>query len=155
MGTWPGRRSEVSSPGTGARMAGRRVPIGVVADRYSVPATTLRYWEDIGLLPPQERIGGHRQYDLDALRRVMFIRMAKQSGLSLNAIRALLAGNDRQGPTFDDWARVARQQLEVIDQRVSELNELKAAIEECLACGCQQPKRCTLLALPPIEWCTD
>lgn len=136
-------------------MAGRRVPIGTVADRYGVPATTLRYWEDAGLLPPQERSGGQRRYDHDALRRVMFIRMAKQSGLSLNAIRALLAVNDHHGPTFDDWARVARQQLEVIDQRVSELNHLKATIEECLACGCQQPQRCRLLTLPPIEWCTD
>jgi MerR family transcriptional regulator, redox-sensitive transcriptional activator SoxR len=136
-------------------MAGRRVPIGTVADRYGVPATTLRYWEDIGLLPPQERSGGQRRYDVDALRRVMFIRMAKQSGLSLNAIRALLAGNDHPGPSFDDWARVARQQLEVIDQRVRELNDLRSTIEECLACGCQQPQRCRLLALPSIDWCTD
>jgi MerR family transcriptional regulator, redox-sensitive transcriptional activator SoxR len=136
-------------------MAGRRVAIGTVADRYGVPATTLRYWEDIGLLPPQERSGGQRRYDLDALRRVMFIRMAKQSGLSLNAIRTLLAGNDDHSPTFDDWARVARQQLDVIDQRVSELHQLKAAIEECLACGCQQPQRCRLLTLPAIDWCTD
>jgi MerR family transcriptional regulator, redox-sensitive transcriptional activator SoxR len=136
-------------------MAGRRIPIGTVADRYGVPATTLRYWENAGLLPPPQRSGGQRRYDPDALRRIMFIRMAKQSGLSLNAIRALLADDNHHGPTFDDWARVARQQLEVIDQRVSELNELKATIEECLACGCQQPQRCKLLTLPPIDWCTD
>ncbi|HTW01931.1 MAG TPA: MerR family transcriptional regulator [Streptosporangiaceae bacterium] len=136
-------------------MASQQVPIGVVADRYGLPATTLRYWEDVGLLPPQQRSGGQRRYDQDALRRVMFIRMAKQSGLSLNAIRALLAGNDQHGPTFDDWAQVARQQLEVIDQRVNELNDLKAAIEECLACGCQQPQRCRLLTLPLVDWCTD
>ena len=136
-------------------MAGRRVPIGTVADRYGVPATTLRSWEDIGLLPPQERSGGQRRYDMDALRLVVFIRMAKQSGLSLNAIRALLAGDDHHSPAFDDWARVARQQLAVIDQRVSELNDLRAAIEACLACGCQQPRRCSLLKLPPADWCTD
>jgi MerR family transcriptional regulator, redox-sensitive transcriptional activator SoxR len=138
-----------------ASHAGHRVPIGTVADRYRVPATTLRYWEDTGLLPPQQRSGGQRRYDLDALRRIMFIRMAKQSGLSLNAIRALLAGSDHHSPTFDDWARVARQQLEVIDQRVNELHDLKATIEACLACGCQQPERCTLLTLPSIDWCTD
>jgi MerR family transcriptional regulator, redox-sensitive transcriptional activator SoxR len=136
-------------------MAKHQFPIGTVADRYGVPATTLRYWEDAGLLPPLERCGGQRRYNLDALRRIMFIRMAKQSGLSLNAIRGLLAGHDQHGPGFDDWARVARQQLGVIDQRVNELNQVKAAIEECLACGCQQPERCRLLALPPIEWCTD
>jgi len=136
-------------------MAAGQVSIGTVARRYGVPATTLRYWEDVGLLPRQERSGGQRRYDLDALRRIMFIRMAKQSGLSLNAIRALLSGNDDRSPTFDDWARVARQQLEVIDQRVSELNHVKAAIEACLACRCQSPQRCRLLTLPPTEWCTD
>jgi MerR family redox-sensitive transcriptional activator SoxR len=136
-------------------MAGRWLPIGTVADRYGVPATTLRYWEEIGLLPRPPRSGGQRRYDPDALRRIMFIRMAKHSGLSLNAIRALLAGNDHYGPTFDDWAEVARQQLQVIDRHVSELNHLKATFEECLACGCQQPRRCKLLALPQVDWCTD
>jgi MerR family transcriptional regulator, redox-sensitive transcriptional activator SoxR len=136
-------------------MADPGIPIGTVADRYGVPATTLRYWEEIGLLPPQERSGGQRRYDRDALSRIMFIRMAKQSGLSLNAIRALLADADGHGPTFDDWAAVARQQLAVIDPRVSELSQLKTAIEECLACGCQRPQRCPLLTLPPIDWCTD
>ena len=141
--------------GEGLLMAGRRVPSGTVADRYGVPATTVRYWEDIGVLPPQESSGGQRRYDLDALRRVVFIRMAIQSGLSLNTIRALLAGAGYHSPAFDDWARVARQQLEVIARGVSELNNLKAAIEACLACGCQQPRRCSLLKLPPIDWCTD
>lgn len=99
-------------------MAGRQLLIGTVADRYGVPVTTLRYWEDVGLLPPPERSGGQRRYDLDALRRIMFIRMAKQSGLSLNAIRALLARNDGHGPAFDDWARVARQATHASAHRV-------------------------------------
>ncbi|MGH3278713.1 MAG: MerR family DNA-binding protein [Trebonia sp.] len=47
----------------------------------------------------------------------MFIRMARPSGLSLNAIRGLPADNDHQGPAFAGWARLARQQLEVTDQR--------------------------------------
>jgi MerR family regulatory protein len=46
--------------GKGLMMAGRLVPNGAVADRYGVPATTLRYWEDTGLLPPQERSGRQR-----------------------------------------------------------------------------------------------
>jgi hypothetical protein len=56
---------------------------------------------------------------------------------------------------LNDCAQLAREQLEVIDQRMSELSQLKAAIEECRACGCQQPQRCRLLTLPPIDWCTD
>jgi MerR family transcriptional regulator, redox-sensitive transcriptional activator SoxR len=131
------------------------LPIGVVAERYGVPATTLRYWEDIGLLPTPRRSGGQRRYGLDALRRIKFIRMAKQAGLSLDAVGTLLAGHDAHGPTFDDWADIARDQLGVIDQMMSELAALKATIEECLTCGCQHPRRCKLLALPARDWCTD
>jgi len=40
------------------RTTGRMLPIGTVAERYGVPATTLRYWEQAGLLPAQERAGG-------------------------------------------------------------------------------------------------
>lgn len=131
------------------------LPIGMVAELYGLPATTLRYWEDIGLIPPPRRSGGQRRYGLDALRRIKFIRMAKQAGLSLDAVRALLAGHGAQGPTFDDWADIARDQLGVIDQMMSELAQLKATIQECLNCGCQHPRRCKLLALPARNWCTD
>jgi hypothetical protein len=57
-------------------------------------------------------------------------------------------------PETSQMPKATATALEVIDQRVSDLNDLKAAIEECLACGCQQPQRCKLLTLPPIEWCT-
>ena len=88
------------------RGQGRRLPIGTVAERYGVPATTLRYWEQIGVLPAQERAAGQRRYDLDAVRRIKFIRMAKQAGLSLDDIRALLAGHvdqARPSPTGPRW----------------------------------------------------
>jgi MerR family transcriptional regulator, redox-sensitive transcriptional activator SoxR len=131
------------------RATGRMMPIGTVAERYGVPATTLRYWEQIGLLPAQERAGGQRRYSLDAIRRIKFIRMASRAGLSLADIRTLLAGHSDRSPTFTDWAAAARNQLDAIDQRVADLDQLRATIEECLACGCQHARRCKLLATPP------
>jgi MerR family transcriptional regulator, redox-sensitive transcriptional activator SoxR len=125
---------------------GRRLPIGTVADRYGVPATTLRYWEQIGLLPALERTADQRRYDLDAIRRIKFIRMAARAGLSLEDIRTLLAGHVEHSPTFTDWAAAARDQLAAIDQRIADLAQLRATIEECLACGCQHARRCKLLA---------
>lgn len=127
---------------------GRGVPIGTVGERYGVPASTLRYWEQIGLLAPPRRSGGQRRYDLDALRRVKFIRMAKHSGLSLGAIRALLAGHIDHSPTFADWASVARAQLQTIDARIADLARLRDTIEDCLTCGCQHPRRCKLFTMP-------
>jgi len=136
------------------RGKGRKLPIGAVAERYGVPATTLRYWEQIGLLPAQERVAGQRRYDLDAVRRIKFIRMASRAGLSLEDIRTLLAGHVDQSPTFNDWAAAARDQLAAIDRRIADLGHLRAAIEECLACGCQRARHCQLLSgwaggLPP------
>jgi MerR family transcriptional regulator, redox-sensitive transcriptional activator SoxR len=130
------------------RTTRRMMPIGTVAERYGVPATTLRYWEQIGLLPVPERAGGQRRYDLDAVRRIKFIRMASRAGLSLADIRALLAGHLDRSPTFTDWAAAARDQLAAIDQRIADLDQLRATIEECLACGCQHARRCKLLTTP-------
>jgi MerR family redox-sensitive transcriptional activator SoxR len=130
------------------RGKGRKLPIGAVTERYGVPATTLRYWEQIGLLPAQERVAGQRRYDLDAVRRIKFIRMASRAGLSLDDIRTLLAGHVDQSPTFNDWATAARDQLAAIDRRIADLGHLRATIEECLACGCQSARRCQLLTAP-------
>ena len=93
------------------RGKGRKLPIGAVAERYGVPATTLRYWEQIGLLPAQERVAGQRRYDLDAVRRIKFIRMAARAGLSLEDIRTLLAGHvDRgHGHRPDGRGRIHRE----------------------------------------------
>lgn len=142
-----------SSPSSGrgtwrVRGTSRQLSIGTVADRYGVPATTLRYWEQIGLLPAQERTAGQRRYDRDALRRIKFIRMAKQAGLALEDIKALLAGHVDHSPTFIDWATAARDQLVSLDQRITDLEHLKTTIEGCLTCGCQHAQRCKLLTVP-------
>lgn len=126
----------------------RQFAISVVAERYAVPASTLRYWELVGVLPPQPRRGGQRRYDLDAIRRIKFVKMAKRAGLSLDDIRTLLAGHVDQSPTFADWADVARDQLNVIEQSITELRQLHDTIEACLECGCQHARRCKLLNLP-------
>lgn len=96
-------------------------------------------------------IGTVRRYDLDAIRRIKFIRMASHAGLSLADIRVLLAGHLDHSPTFTDWAAAARDQLAAIDQRIADLGRLRATIEECLACGCQHARRCKLLSTPPQQ----
>ncbi|MHB1533494.1 MAG: MerR family transcriptional regulator [Acidimicrobiales bacterium] len=126
----------------------RQLAISAVAERYAVPASTLRYWEQIGVLPAQQRRGGQRRYGLDAVRRIKFVKMAKRAGLSLDDIRTLLAGHVDQSPTFADWAAVAREQLDVIDQSITELRLLRDTMEACLECGCQHARRCKLLNLP-------
>lgn len=73
-------------------MARRRLRIGELAAQVSLRPSALRYYEQIGLIPPPERIGGQRAYPPSTVRRIALIRMAQQAGLPLAEIRALFAG---------------------------------------------------------------
>jgi MerR family transcriptional regulator, redox-sensitive transcriptional activator SoxR len=122
------------------------------ARRFRRPAADARFpvlsWFESApsqAFPAAQRAAGQRRYDLDAIRRIKFVRMASRAGLSLADIRALLAGHAGRSPTFTDWAAAARGQLAAIDQRIADLDRLRATIEDCLACGCQHARRCKLL----------
>jgi DNA-binding transcriptional MerR regulator len=77
------------------------VPIGEAARQSGVKAPTIRYYEQIGLLPaPPRSEGNRRQYDTGDLRRLAFIRHARELGFEIDAIRALLALQDQPGQSF-------------------------------------------------------
>src|ERR1700758_677554 len=72
-----------------AAMAG--LTIGEVSRRAGVAATTLRYYEQIGLIPAPARLGGQRRYDGSVLTRLEVIRLCKSAGVALEEIQALFA----------------------------------------------------------------
>lgn len=97
--------------------------IGELATNTAVPAKTIRYWEQFGLLPPPTRTpAGYRDYQPQAATRLGFIRAAQSIGLSLGEIREILAVRDR-GQT--PCAHVAQ----LIDQHADQLAERIAALE--------------------------
>jgi MerR family copper efflux transcriptional regulator len=97
--------------------------IGELATQTGVPAKTIRYWEQLGLLPaPARTLAGYRDYQPEAATRLGFIRAAQSIGLSLGEIREILAVRDR-GQT--PCAHVAR----LIDRHAAELAERIAALE--------------------------
>jgi DNA-binding transcriptional MerR regulator len=63
-------------------------------------ASTLRYWEHVGVIPVQRCPSGQRRYNIDAIRRIKFVRMAQRAGPSFDAIKALLSGHVERSPTF-------------------------------------------------------
>lgn len=70
--------------------------IGELGERAQVPPKTLRYYEQIGLLPmPPRTPGGYRDYDDTAVDRLSFIKAAQSIGLTLGEIREILAFRDR------------------------------------------------------------
>jgi MerR family transcriptional regulator, redox-sensitive transcriptional activator SoxR len=113
--------------------------------RSGVAASALRFYEDRGLIESQRAGSGHRRYDRSVLRRIAFIVFAQRVGLTLEEIGDELAKlPPGRVPTRRDWSRLSRGWSERIDQRIAELQRLRAGLTECIGCGCLSLDRCKL-----------
>ena len=114
--------------------------IGEVARRAGVPPSTLRYYEDLGLLTSTSRAGGRRQYDDGALRRLDVIAFAKESGFTLAEIRELLSGAARHALT--------RRKLDEVNARIARAEAMRALLEASLTCDCRALDDCPAIHCP-------
>ena len=119
--------------------------IGYVSDRTGVATSALRFYEQEGLIRSKRTDGGQRRYARDVLRRVSFIRIAQQVGLTLDEIKESLAGlpNDRT-PTKADWARLSAAWRPSLSERIAKLVRLRDNLDSCIGCGCLSLKACAL-----------
>jgi DNA-binding transcriptional MerR regulator len=114
------------------------VPIGVAAIRSGVKVPTIRYYEEIGLLPaPLRTKNNRRRYDAADLRRLVFIRHARQLGFDGGAIRALLAIQDDPDQPCAAVDAIARARLGEVERRIESLLKLKGELERMMA-GCSR-----------------
>ena len=103
-------------------MSGYR--ISELAGRTGIPATTLRYYEDIGVVPPPERgKSGYRVYDDRAVARFEFVAHAKALGLSLDEVRTLVGlwDGDQCAPVQQQMARLVEAKIFDTARRSAEL----------------------------------
>ncbi len=110
--------------------------IGGLAKRTGTKVQTIRYYEQIGLLPEPDRTeGGQRRYSNEQLDKLSFIRHSRQLGFSLEAIRELLDLSDHPNQSCDMADAIARRQLKQVEQRIARLQalrtELKRMVKEC------------------------
>ena len=119
--------------------------IGSLARRAGVPASTLRFYEDQGLIRGSRSAGNQRRYPKETLRRVAFIRIAQSVGLSLDEIRQALATlPEQRTPTVADWARLSRAWQPLIQARIDAMTRLRDQLDACIGCGCLSLKACKL-----------
>lgn len=106
------------------------VPIGEAARQSGVKVPTIRYYEQIGLLPaPPRSEGNRRHYGAADLRRLAFIRHARELGFEIDAIRTLLTLQDDPGQPCATADVIARARLAEVEQRIRSLTALKAELE--------------------------
>ena len=100
--------------------------IGELARRSGIPAKTLRYYEDIGLLDPPERTAsGYRRYNPDVVDRLTFITSSQALGLTLGEIRSIIALRDDGQPPCGHVLDLLVHRSNEIDQKIRELRALK------------------------------
>lgn len=113
-----------------------RLTIGRAAEAAGCKVQTVRYYEQIGLLPVPPRSGGNqRLYGRGDIRRLAFIRHARQLGFPLQAIRDLLSLGDEPERSCEAADAIAKAQLDDVERRIGRLQalrrELERMIEQC------------------------
>ena len=104
--------------------------IGQVAAEASVNVETVRYYERTGMLAvPARTDTGYRQYDVEAVRRIRFIKHAQALGFSLKEIRDLLALRVRHGTACGPIERQTRKKIALIDDKLRELTALRRTLK--------------------------
>lgn len=107
--------------------------IGNLSRRTGTKVPTIRYYEQIGLMPePGRTDGGQRRYDAAALDRLSFVRHARQLGFSLDAIRELLDLADNPDHDCNDVDVIAQRQLRQVEQRIARLEALRGELQRML-----------------------
>ena len=119
--------------------------IGEAARRSGVAASALRFYEQRGLIESERAGSGHRHYKRAVLRRIAFIVFAQRIGLTLDEIAPELAKlPENRVPTRSDWAKLSSSWTARIEERIAELERLRAGLTECIGCGCLSLDRCKL-----------
>src|SRR6478735_5343518 len=119
--------------------------IGEVARRSGMAASALRFYETSGLISSERSAAGRRRYPRSVLRRLAFIRAARNVGLSLEEISAALATlPEGRSPTKADWERLSRTWRSRLDEQIDALMALREGLTSCIGCGCLSLRHCAL-----------
>jgi MerR family redox-sensitive transcriptional activator SoxR len=119
--------------------------ISEVSRRSGVAASALRFYEERGLIKSERSGSGHRRYPRSVLRRIAFIVFAQRMGLTLEEVGAELAKlPENRVPDRSDWAKLSASWAERIDERIAELERLRAGLTRCIGCGCLSLGECQL-----------
>lgn len=110
------------------------VLIGELAARFGLQASALRYYERRGLLTSSGRVGGRRCYDDRAVRRLAFIGLGQEAGLSLDEIAVVLDAGDSAR-----WRATVSLRIASIAAEVTKLERARSLLESSLLCRASHP----------------
>src|SRR6185312_6095278 len=112
-----------------------QLTVGEIARRSGFAESAVRYYEGLGLLPASRTSGGQRRFERSTLRRLAFIRAARNIGLSLDEVAEALASLPAgRTPTRKDWARLSSSWRQRLDDQIDSLVALRDGLDSCIGC---------------------
>lgn len=131
--------------------------IGELARRVGVSAKTVRYYEDIGILPEAERApNGYRDYSEESVDRLQFIRDAQATGLTLTEISSILGMRHEGAGTCEHVVDLLERHLLDLDSHIEELHRTRDQLaamtdraKQLDPADCTDPNRCQTIAPDP------
>ncbi|MGH8219163.1 MAG: MerR family transcriptional regulator [Steroidobacteraceae bacterium] len=136
-----------------------RLTIGRLSALAKCSVPTIRYYEEIGLLPPASReASGHRTYDAADVRRLAFARRYRKLGFSIKEVRDLLALAQSPARNCDEACTLTQAHLDTVREKLAELRSLEKTltrfVNSCQTqCAGGPAPKCTILedlARPPV-----
>jgi MerR family transcriptional regulator, redox-sensitive transcriptional activator SoxR len=120
--------------------------IGELARRAGRRASSIRYYEQIGLLPEPGRIGGQRRYRPDSVRTLAVIDTAQRAGLSLDEIKALLGAAQGSGGAVEELRLIAARKVPQVTAMIERATLVRRWLEQASRCECPALEECALFS---------
>ncbi|MCG7507302.1 Cu(I)-responsive transcriptional regulator [Mesorhizobium retamae] len=120
--------------------------IGDAARRSGLPAKTIRYYEEIGLISPERCDNSYRDYSSDDVHRLAFLKRARNLGFSIDDCRQLMALYQDRERASQDVRAIASAHVAAIEEKVRELQSMRATLNKLIhACHGDKRPDCPIL----------
>jgi MerR family transcriptional regulator, redox-sensitive transcriptional activator SoxR len=117
--------------------------ISDVARQVGLRPSAIRYYEQIGLLPPALRMTGQRRYDASTLHRLAIVQRARQLGFTLDEIRELFFGFGNATRASARWRKLSRQKLAQLDNLTDGIKSVRRLLKRMMQnCRCETLDQC-------------
>ncbi len=123
----------------------RSLSIGEVAARVGLRTSTLRYYEEAGVLRPAKRVGGKRRYPPEVVGLLLLVRFCQRLGFSLAEVRELVGETQDSKPKVR-WRRLVDAKIAEVDGLIEKAKAVRRVLEESRECHCVSLETCSLLA---------
>jgi MerR family transcriptional regulator, redox-sensitive transcriptional activator SoxR len=123
-------------------IASMALSISEVAKQIGLRPSAIRYYEQIGILPPAQRVSGQRRYDVTALHSLVLIQRARQTGFTLTEIKRLFVGFRAGTPPSVRWQKLKKQKIVELDAMLEHIQTMRDLLEQQGKCRCKVLEEC-------------